>query len=419
MIGDLKSPKYTLLAICVMVLNLVPSFGIGEEPQSQRRVNSTALVWNEKKALELVALPLSCVDRPHKKPRGRSYLYETTYLLHQNYESSLSFYGCSDWHSAVNSIWTMVRVLKDFPESAVASLIREKLENHLSEQSLAGEVKFFTEEARPSFERPYGWAWLFKLYVELETWEDDDAERWTSHLQPLAELLAEKMLEYLTHLSRPIRVGTHANTAFSLKLAWEYADVVDDQKLADAVKQRTYDFFIDDTACPTVYEPSGSDFLSPCLSEAVLMSRAFDRQRFSLWLTNFLTDVDTLREQVIVNENYLEIESGDRSSLSEGAVEAEGEVNENSERTEPLEQGNRLIGARSHLIGLAFARAGDLLRLAESLPVGDPRVGVFREVATLQARHGFEKMYEADYFGTHWLASFAVRMLTSSFIEGK
>ena len=40
----------------------------------------------------------------------------------------LAFYGCTDWHSAVNSTWAMVKVLKDFPDAPLGGLIREKLE---------------------------------------------------------------------------------------------------------------------------------------------------------------------------------------------------------------------------------------------------------------------------------------------------
>lgn len=188
-------------------------------------------VWNEKRATELVALPLSCVDRLHKQSRDKGYLYERSYALDAGYEDSLSFYGCSDWHSAVNSTWTMVTILKEFPDMWLGTLIREKLENHLSEKSLQGELKFFEEVASRRFERPYGWAWLLELYTELITWDDPDAQKWADNLAPLVELLAERTIDYLDGLSYPLRIGTHGNTAFSLTLMLEYARTVNDRKL--------------------------------------------------------------------------------------------------------------------------------------------------------------------------------------------
>ena len=366
------------------------------------------LEWSERRAVELVALPLSCIDRPHQPPRGRSYLYEMTHSLRESHESTLAFYGCSDWHSAVNSTWTMVKVLKDFPDAVVSGLIREKLDNHLSEKSLEGEVRFFEEVARPGFERPYGWAWLLKLYVELHTWQGDDAQRWASHLRPLAELLAGRSVEYLDHLSHPIRVGTHNNTAFSLDLILEYARSVQDERLTDAVLRRATEFYGSDRACAIAYEPSGSDFLSPCLAEAVLMTELEQGEALTSWLDEFLPapdspELQSLREFAEVRDHY----------LPEGLVEAPEADPEQTPADVEREQERRLVGAKSHLIGLAFVRAGALLRLADALPPGDPRVEVYRELATIQAGQGFENMYDADYFGTHWLASFAVLMLTA------
>ena len=51
-----------------------------------------------------------------------------------------------------------------------------------------------------------------------------------------------------------------------------------------------------DIGCPINWEPSGSDFLSPCLQEADLMSRVLENDiEFGVWLEKFkygLTDVD-------------------------------------------------------------------------------------------------------------------------------
>ena len=389
--------------------------------------------WDQERALELVAFPLSCIDRPHRRSRRGAYLYEATYSLKPDYEQKLAFYGCFDWHSAVNSTWAMVKVLKEFPEAPIASLIREKLKHHLSKESLAGELQFFKEVARPGFERPYGWAWLLKLYAELATWDDPEAREWASNLAPLAELLAEKSVTYLEHLSAPIRAGTHQNTAFSLSFMHEYAAVVSDTALASSVEARAKEFSLEDKLCPVAYEPSGSDFLSPCLAESVMMARVLDAPAFQQWHQEFLPAPDApefgpLRTEVVIRAKSPQSEqaSRDESSLATGPVlpsenpesgsgggaEAEGEASDASD-DDAAEEETKLVGARSHLIGLSFARSAALRRLAAALPPEHPHRPVYLRLAVLHGEHGFANMYEADYFGSHWLASFAVYMLTS------
>ena len=378
---------------------------------------ASELEWSLEIAQQLVALPLSCIDRPHKQSQRRSYLYETTRSLKPRYEDTLAFYGCTDWHSAVNSTWAMVRVLKDFPDAPLGGLIREKLEHHLSSKSLEGELGFFREEASPGFERPYGWAWLMRLYVELASFRDDDAERWATHLAPVAAHLAEKSVEYLSHMPGPIRVGTHENSAFALLSMLEYADVVGDANLKTAVATRAHEFFEDDVECPVRYEPSGSDFLSPCLAEAALMGRLLPQEAFVAWLDDFLPPPDSesfspMREPVVIEARALPVEV-DIEEPVEAEPASPGPTAETEVVDSDREDATRLVGAKSHLIGLSFVRAAALKRLAAALPPGDRRRAAYTSFARLQGKRGFETMYEADYSGTHWLASFAVDMLTA------
>jgi hypothetical protein len=404
-----------------------PEGGTGDTGEFIKTLPDVELpAWNEKRATELVALPLSCVDRLHKQSRDKGYLYERSYALDTGYEDSLSFYGCSDWHSAVNSTWTMVKILKEFPDMWLGALIREKLGNHLSEKSLAGELHFFEEVASRRFERPYGWAWLMKLYTELITWDDPDAEKWEKNLAPLVELLAERTIPYLDRLSHPLRIGTHNNTAFSLTLMLEYARRVNDQKLEDAIIARATDFFAEDVNCPVRYEPSGSDFFSPCLTEAVLMSSVLEPGQFVAWLDAFMPAVDSddfkpLISPVEMKESYLPETTSTTSveptttqiTLQSGQdSEPESETESETEPAEPAED-EQLKGAQSHLIGLSFYRAGALKRLAAALPEDDVRRLAYEKLAAIHGENGFTAMYEADYVGTHWLASYAVYMLVS------
>lgn len=356
-----------------------------------------APVMDVQKATSLVALPLACIDRLQKQSSYKGYLYKRSSSLRPAYEDSLSFYGCFDWHSAVNSTWTMVRILKEYPDMAVAGLIREKLNNHLSEESLKGELHFFQKVARGSFERPYGWAWYLKVYSELYDWEDEDAQKWVKHMDPLVKHFSEKMVEYLDKLDYPMRVGVHANTAFSLSMMRDYAVKTGDKKLREAIDKHALRFFRDDEDCSTAYEPSGSDFLSPCLAEASLMTRILPPREFLTWFDHFLPPAysrsfEPLRHPVEVNV--------------EQVSESEKEEEDHAEKTDRL-------GAKSHLIGLAFHRAGAFNRIADALPEDDIRVPVFRRLADLHGQRGFKAMYQADYVGTHWLGTYAVYYLLS------
>jgi hypothetical protein len=51
---------------------------------------------------------------------------------------------------------------------------------------------------------------------------------------------------------------------------------------------RSRDFYLNDRTCPLAYEPSGEDFLSPCLAEADLMRRVLPEPEFARWLRDFL-----------------------------------------------------------------------------------------------------------------------------------
>ena len=360
-------------------------------------------------ALTLASMPLSCLDRPHAAPRDRrNYLDTLVATRVPGYEDSRAFYGCWDWHSAVNSTWAMVRLYKGFPDIPVSGLIEEKLNDHLSEEALAGEIAFF-EESR-SFERPYGWAWLLKLHAELSTWDHAAAGEWAAHVEPLATVFSERMVEYLADLKVPSRSGTHSNTAFSLTMILEAARVTRDLSLETAIVEAAERLFGEDFGCPTAYEPWGSDFLSPCLEEAALMAQVLDTDDFITWLDDFLPPL-TSREfapltrptdpdDVITDET-------DNSPQPSG-VPADDEATE-EERQVDAER--RFLASTSHLIGLAFTRADAINRIVASLPEGDQRIPALRKIAVLHGSRGFDAMFDADYAGSHWIGTFALKYL--------
>jgi hypothetical protein len=163
-------------------------------------------------AMRLSAMPLSCVDHPQPRPNAVPYIWEATYTPVADFETTRAFYGCYDWHSAVNSTWTLVRILKGFPDLSSAPAIRQKLNDHLGATNIAGDLEFM--RGAGTFELPYGYAWLLRLQYELRSWNDSDAVRWAANLQPLATYMSERLAGYFKNLQQPVRTGVHPNTAY-------------------------------------------------------------------------------------------------------------------------------------------------------------------------------------------------------------
>ena len=243
-------------------------------------------------ALSLAAMPLSCVDRPHAlRPDRAGYLDDISYTRRRDFDRNRAFYGCWDWHSAVNSTWAMVRLVKEVPELPVAPLIREKLRDHLSEEALAGELEYLSDN--PSFERPYGWVWLLLLHGEMASWDDPFAARWAERLEPVVSHLSDRLIDYLEDLERPVRTGVHPNTAFAIATALQAEEMAERPELAEALRPSAERFFGEDRNCPVAYEPGRSDFLSPCLEEAALMGMVLDPDAYAAWLDGFLPALDS------------------------------------------------------------------------------------------------------------------------------
>jgi hypothetical protein len=311
--------------------------------------------FDEAQAMALVTLPLSCVDRPQALPEQRVdylWVHDSKAHLADSYDKTRAFYGCFDWHSAVNSTWTMVAVVKQFPRIPVGPLIREKLKEHLGKKNIEGEMEFF-KNAR-NFEVPYGYAWLLRLYAELTTWDDPEAKTWAQNLAPMVEQFSKKLGTYYKDLQFPTRIGMHPNTAFSINLLLDYTEITKDTALRETALQTARRFFANDRGCATSFEPQGTDFLSPCLAEAQVMSKVLDRAQFQTWLNDFLPP----------------LYSRDFKPL-----------------TAPIDV------------------SADIMRM---LPPEDPRVPVLARLATINGWSGFQALTEAGYYGSHWLATYAV-----------
>lgn len=334
----------------------------------------------EQQALTMAGMALSCVDHPQALPEQRTdylWVHDSKPHLVELYDKNRAFYGCFDWHSAVNSTWTLVVIDKQFPNLPLARLIHEKLKDHLDKKNVEGEMAFF--KGAKNLEVPYGYAWLLKLYAELAKWDDPQAKTYSENLKPMAEQFSKKLVDYFKDLPFPTRTGVHPNTAFSLDLVLDYTEMVDDAPLREMALKTASRFFNSDRQCPTAYEPGGTEFLSPCLAEARLMSRVLDRPHFMPWFDDFLPAAysDAFKPLTI-------------------PVDISGITKDD------------LLAGKSHLIGLAFERAQAMMGIARALPPDDPRVPVFRRLAAINAAGGFKALAEAGYYGSHWLATYVL-----------
>lgn len=319
-------------------------------------------------AERLSQLPLKCIGQEYPNKPGNT-MGDSSYIQGPR-EQHPAFYGCFDWHSAVHGHWSLVRLLKKFPDMPDAQEIRNRLNQNLTEANIDAEVRFFEDKNNSSYERTYGWAWLLKLTEELKTWDDPQGKRWLRHLQPLTDLMVSRYKEFLPKLLYPVRTGEHPNTAFGLTMALDYALTVGDTSLQHAIERRAKYFFEQDQNCPVSWEPGGFDFLSPCLEEAALMAEVLPERSFQTWFSAFLPDLGSLT---------------------------------------PARVSDRSDGKLVHLDGLNFSRAWCLYILARKLPA---RSAELRALADEHLATSLANITDGDYAGEHWLGTFALYALS-------
>jgi hypothetical protein len=290
-----------------------------------------------------------------------------------------SFYGSYDWHSAVHGHWMLVRLLERFPDLPEAPEIRRTLNAELSAANVAAETAYLGRPGSAAFERMYGWAWLLELATELHGWDDPGGRRWAANLQPLVDAIVARYLAFLPKQVYPIRRGIHPNTAFGMALALDYARAVGRVDLDSLLVERSRTYFEHDTNVPAAWEPDGDDFLSRSLVEADLMRRVLQAGAFVRWFHTFLPD----------------IARGQPANLLEPAIV--------TDRGDP---------GLVHLDGLNLSRAWCMRAIAEALPERDPARAVLLASAVRHAAASLPYVESGDYLGEHWLASFAVYLLT-------
>lgn len=329
-------------------------------------------------ATRFSALALTCVHQEF--PNKISRTTDNAEAIGRPKEIFPVFYGCFDWHSSVHGHWLLVRLLRVGPQDAPwRELAIEKLNESFTTEKVAGEVANFSRPARGSWERPYGLAWYLQLMTELREWDDPLAKKWLATLQPLETDIVVSFKDWLPNLVYPIRLGTHNQSAFAFGLMLDWAKVAGDAELEQMVVERANAFHMDDVNCPLDYEPSGEDFLSPCLMEADLMRRVLPSEEFSDWLTDFLPQIPT---------------DGTGEWLAPGIVKDASD------------------GKLVHLDGVNSSRAWNLYNIARALPEGDERKYALVAAAEIHAQAGVAAVSAEHYSGSHWLASFASYLMT-------
>lgn len=342
------------------------------DDNSDSIATSDRVVLDSTMARQILQLPLECINIEYPNKLGQ--VLGSDEDLKSPKTLRPIFYGCFDWHSAVHGYWSIIKILKLYPELDEDGAIVQMLDQKFTTDNVKAELDFFYDENNQSFERTYGWAWFMLLQAELKTWEHDKAQVWYSRMKGMDSLFVENMVKYLPNLVYPIRNGQHNNTAFGLSLMLQYAQTMGNVEFENVLKEHAIRLFYTDTSCDLSYEPSGTDFLSPCLEEAMLMSKVLDKNDYETWLKNFLPQ--------LFDTNF---------------------------RLEPAIVKDRTDGHLVHLDGLNYSRAHCLNSIVNVMPELSHLVAIANE----HIEFSLPNLRNDDYMGSHWLGTFALYTLTS------
>jgi hypothetical protein len=359
----------TKMKILIAALFLLTTLAVGAE--------DTTPNFDAAAAERFAQLALACV---HKEfPNHINHVLNSDADVAPPHQLTPAFCGCYDWHSSVHGHWLLVRLVRKFPDASFVGPARAALSKSLTAENLKQEAVYLRGEGRASFERPYGLAWLLQLSAELREWDDPQAREMLANLHPLEEAALERLKTWLPKLSHPVRIGEHAQTAFSLGLMLDYARITNDKDLLKLLTDSARKFYLADKNGPLAYEPSGEDFLSPCLGEADVMRRVLSSTEFADWLKKFMPQLPTK-----ATADWLPV------------------------AVSPDPSDPKL----AHLDGLNLSRAWMLEGILSALPAKDARRSALAAAAEAHRRAGLAAVTGEHYEGGHWLGSFAVYLVT-------
>ena len=359
--------------LLILVLSLSPALAFSTEEQES--------TFDAAAAERFAKLALACVHKEY--PNKIAHVLNSDADVAPPRKLTPAFCGCYDWPSSVHGHWLLVRLVRTFADAPFAKDARDALKQSLTAENLKQEAVYIKGAGRSSFERPYGLSWLLQLCAELREWDDPQAKEWSENLKPLEQAAVERLITWLPKLSHPVRIGEHDQTAFGLGLMFDYARTVKNDAFARLIRDSAKKFFLYDKNCPLNYEPSGEDFLSPCLGEADLMRRVLPQKEFASWLKQFMPQIPVGREET-QNADWLKV------AIS-------------PDRSDPK---------LAHLDGLNLSRAWMLEGILSALTDDDPRRPALQAAADAHRNAGLAAVTGEHYEGGHWLGSFAVYLTT-------
>lgn len=348
-------------------------------------------VFDEAKQETIATSAILCSDHPQEAPSNRNnylWVYQKPAEILDSYDHDRAFFGCGSWHNAVAAVWMMMSTLKQDPKIKLASDIKDIATTHFRKTNMDGEFAYFSTE-RPipggfNFERPYGYAWLLKLYGEVKAGSSPDDKKMATALAPLAKWMSERMVFYLYDLKFPYRSGVETDTAWTMSLTLDGANLAEDTTLKTAVQANAIRLFGKDKDCPANFEPQNSDLISSCLSTAALMGRTMPQADYLKWLDAYLPPV------------YSDLFQGYAKPIELSHTNTSG----------PDAQVQEI--AEAHLIALYFQRAASMMTISWALPKDDPRVEVLQRLAAMNANWGYEKIGLGGYEGQQLLGAYAL-----------
>lgn len=328
-------------------------------------------------------IALNCINKQY--PNKISHVMNSAEDVAEPAKLTPVFFGCFDWHSSVHGHWLLTRLWGQDLVPEMDDEIAAALGANFTKPKVAGELAYFSSESRGAFERPYGLAWFLQLTAELRETaagqgaKAEQAQTWLDELLPLEAIIVGQIKQWVPKLAYPIRLGTHNQSAFAFGLFLDWARIAEDAEMEKLIRDKSLLFHRADENCPIGYEPSGEDFLSPCLMEADLMRRIMNEAEFSTWLTGFLPDIPV---------------DGEADWLAVGIV------------NDPTD------GKLVHLDGVNLSRAWALRGIASALADDDPRIAALMAAAEAHGEAGEASVSTPHYSGSHWLASFATYLRT-------
>lgn len=328
-------------------------------------------------AQKLAEKPLNCINQ--------EYPNKTAHVINTAKDAVLtpkqlhpSFYGCFDWHSSVHGHWMLVRLMKTNPRIFQSEEIIRNLDENFKAEKILEEAQYFTKfQVAKNFERTYGWAWLLKLDEELATWDHPKAKIWHQNLKPLTDEILNLWKEYLPKQTYPNRTGVHPNSAFAMSFAIDWARAIGDKNFENQLIEKSKYFYLKDRKAPAYLEPDGSDFFSPSLQIADLMRRILPPKDFKKWFHQFYD------KKSIENISQIPLIS---------------DINDYQ---------------TVHLVGLSFTRAWCMNGISLALPKNHKMKKKLNETADKFLANALPLVFQGNYGGDHWLASFAVYALSN------